>query len=114
MTEQEIAALGPAFAAVPRASCGSGRPPTSTPKAAGCFPTCRARVPSHRVDPRAARSRSSSLPPPGTTSHGRGAFQALLDADVCLPECVDENRTRCQGAGGAFPMRPAPIGVVSR
>ena len=76
MTEQEITALGPAFAAYLRRFRGLLRPgpdgrPTSTPTAGGCCPTCPARASSRspwQPGPPSAPSRSSWSPPGGTTT----------------------------------------------
>jgi hypothetical protein len=38
----------------------------------------------------------------------RGTFQALLDADLYLPESWDRDRDRCRDAGGAFPRSGTP------
>jgi SRSO17 transposase len=38
----------------------------------------------------------------------RGRFQALLDADLFLPECWDEDRTRCRDAGIPNEVRYRP------
>jgi SRSO17 transposase len=38
----------------------------------------------------------------------RGRFQALLDADLYLPECWDEDRTRCREAGIPDEVRYRP------
>jgi SRSO17 transposase len=38
----------------------------------------------------------------------RGRFQALLDADVYLPQCWDEDRTRCRDAGIPDEVRYRP------